>query len=305
MQKIISVAAMRKSDAAEIANGTDSKTLMYRAGKGIFESHSWHGSIDIVTGSGNNAGDGYVLALLLHDAGIPCRIVLCSEKFSADGMYYFQKCQEVGIPVSHEADFSKTDVLVDCLLGTGFQGTLRPSLAEVVAKINASPAFVISVDINSGMHGDTGNGTCVRSDLTISIGYLKFGHLVGMVNGTIQKLINCDIGIPCHETFLPFFTAEDIETPSLSGLFLKSSHDFRLVSHLPEIPEAHQLLLFHTDSFLLLKDTNDTCVIGTSVSIAKCTAILEQYATWSERIPALLQADTSASNRPIQFIEIQ
>ncbi len=305
MQKIISVAAMRSSDAAEIAKGTASKTLMYRAGKGIFERCSWHGNIDIVAGSGNNAGDGYVLALLLHEAAIPCRIILCSEKFSPDGMYYFQKCQEAGIPVSHETDFSKTDILVDCLLGTGFQGTLRPNLAEVVAKINDSPAFVISVDINSGMHGDTGDGICVCSDHTISIGYLKFGHFIGMANGSIQKITNCDIGIPCHETFLPFFTAEDIETPSLSGLFLDASQNFRLVSHLPEIPEAHTLLLFHTNDFLLLKDAYDTCVIGTSVSIEKCTAILEQYTTWSERIPKLLQADTSGTNRPIQFIKVQ
>ena len=74
MEKLISVAVMRTSDAAEIAGGTDSKTLMYRAGLGLLQSWDWHGKIDIVTGSGNNAGDGYVLALLLHQHGIPCRI---------------------------------------------------------------------------------------------------------------------------------------------------------------------------------------------------------------------------------------
>ena len=57
MEKLISVAVMRASDAAEIAGGTDSKTLMYRAGLGLFQSWDWHGKIDIVTGSGNNAGD--------------------------------------------------------------------------------------------------------------------------------------------------------------------------------------------------------------------------------------------------------
>ena len=73
MEKLISVAVMRASDAAEIAGGTDSKTLMYRAGLGLFQSWDWHGKIDIVTGSGNNAGDGYVLALLLRQHGIPCK----------------------------------------------------------------------------------------------------------------------------------------------------------------------------------------------------------------------------------------
>ena len=84
MEKLISVAVMRDSDAAEIAGGTDSKILMYRAGLGIFRSFDWHGRIDIVTGSGNNAGDGYVLALLLHRHGIPCRIVRTSGKCTAE-----------------------------------------------------------------------------------------------------------------------------------------------------------------------------------------------------------------------------
>lgn len=96
MEKLISVAVMRTSDAAEIAGGTDSKTLMYRAGLGLFQSWDWHGKIDIVTGSGNNAGDGYVLALLLHQHGIPCRIVRTSEKVSPDGGYFFAKCEEPG-----------------------------------------------------------------------------------------------------------------------------------------------------------------------------------------------------------------
>lgn len=210
MQKIISVAAMRSSDAAEIASGTDSKILMYRAGLGLFRSHDWHGSIDIVAGSGNNAGDGYVLALLLHDAGIPCRIILTSEKFSPDGAYYFEKCRSVDIPVTREIDFSHTDIIVDCLLGTGFQGELRPNLRQVVEQINAAHAFVISVDINSGMNGDTGEGFCVRSDLTVSIGMLKTGHLLGMARNAIQKLYNYDIGIPCIGAYVPLYAPNEI-----------------------------------------------------------------------------------------------
>ena len=149
MEKLISVAVMRASDAAEIAGGTDSKTLMYRAGLGLFQSWDWHGKIDIVTGSGNNAGDGYVLALLLRQHGIPCRIVRTSEKVSPDGGYFFAKCEERGIPVTDSVDFSHTDILVDCLLGTGFRGELRPSMRHIVEQINQSGAAVLSVDINS------------------------------------------------------------------------------------------------------------------------------------------------------------
>ena len=209
MEKLISVAVMRDSDAAEIAGGTDSKILMYRAGLGIFRSFDWHGKIDIVTGSGNNAGDGYVLALLLHWHGIPCRIVRISEKCSPDGSYFFTKCLERGIPVTAEVDFSGTDQIVDCLLGTGFRGELRPNLRQVVEQINQSAAAVLSVDINSGMNGDTGTGFCVQSDRTVSVGCLKYGHLLGMAQGKIRSLYNYDIGIPCKGSYLPLFTADD------------------------------------------------------------------------------------------------
>ena len=55
--------------------------------------------VAVVCGSGNNAGDGYVAASLLHAAGIDVTIVLLGEKFSEDGKYYFATCLEQGVPV--------------------------------------------------------------------------------------------------------------------------------------------------------------------------------------------------------------
>ena len=155
------------------------------------------------------AGEGFVLDLLLHRQGIPCGIVRTSGKCSPDGNYFFSKCQERGIPVTAEADFSGTDQIVDCLLGTGFRGELRPNLRQVVEQINQSAAAVLSVDINSGMNGDTGTGFCVQSDRTVSVGCLKYGHLLGMAQGKIRSLYNYDIGIPCKGSYLPLFTADD------------------------------------------------------------------------------------------------
>lgn len=214
MEKIISVSVMRSSDAAAIQNGTPSKLLMYRAGLGIFQCCRWNGHVTIVAGSGNNAGDGYVLALLLRKAGVPCTILLTSEKFSADGAYYFEKCLAQQIPVTKVVDFSSTDIIVDCLLGTGFQGKLRPPIQQLIEQINAASAKVISVDINSGMHGDTGEGFCVQSDITVSIGYLKLGLLLGFVRGNIKTLYNCDIEIPCKGPYLPI--SNEISANTLS-----------------------------------------------------------------------------------------
>ena len=82
MIKVLSVENMRKSDAYTIENYISSKELMYKAGVGVFKSVKWKGSVAVVCGSGNNAGDGYVIASLLHENNIPCTIFLIKEKFS-------------------------------------------------------------------------------------------------------------------------------------------------------------------------------------------------------------------------------
>lgn len=84
MQKVISVDTMRQSDAFTIKNYIESKELMYKAGNGVYHSYDWYGKVAIVCGSGNNAGDGYVLALLLKQSNIECRVFLLSSKFSAN-----------------------------------------------------------------------------------------------------------------------------------------------------------------------------------------------------------------------------
>ena len=65
MKELVSVNTMRESDKNTIETKTDSLTLMKRAGEAIFKSYDWHGKTAIVCGTGNNAGDGYVLASFL------------------------------------------------------------------------------------------------------------------------------------------------------------------------------------------------------------------------------------------------
>lgn len=203
MPRVVTCKVMRDSDAYTIANFTPSKELMFRAGKGIYEETSkllgWDSPVAIVSGSGNNAGDGYVVASLLHDAGIPCEIVLLSEKFSEDGKYYYDICKEKEIPTvvySEDFSFNKYSTILDCLLGTGFSGDVREPMAGVIRKINKSPAKVISADINSGLNGDTGEGALfVKSDLTVSIGDFKYGHFIGKASEAMKNKVNCDIGI--------------------------------------------------------------------------------------------------------------
>ena len=206
MISVLSVENMRRSDALTIAGGIPGRELMLRAGRGIFEAVRWRPPVAVVCGSGNNAGDGYVIAKLLHDAGTACDLILLSEKFSEDGAYYFSLCRNAGVPVKMWApglSLREYGTVADCLFGTGFHGAVQGAAKEAIEAVNASGAYVVSVDINSGLNGDSGLAeTCVRSDLTVSVGGFQPGHFLNMAKDVMREKINLDIGIkPADRTY--------------------------------------------------------------------------------------------------------
>ncbi len=203
---------MRASDRATIEGGTKSLDLMYRAALGVYDSVKWQESIAIFTGSGNNAGDGYALALILKEKGYFPELILCSDKFSNDGLYYFNLCKENNIPYLEFSRINKKyDIIVDCLLGTGFKGEPREDIAKVISYINGANSYVVSVDINSGLNGDTGLlSLAVRSDITVSIGYLKPGLFLNKAKDYIKELVNRDIGIKRVEEAYYLIEAKDL-----------------------------------------------------------------------------------------------
>ena len=218
MIRILSVENMRKSDAAAIAAGTPGRELMFRAGQAICKSVNWKPPAAILCGSGNNAGDGYVIAKLLHDEGLACDLILLSDKFSGDGVYYYNLCKEAGIPSlawDASVDLAKYGTIVDCIFGTGFHGEVRGPVREAIEAVNNSGACVIAVDINSGLNGDSGMAeTCIHSDLTVSVGGFQPGHFLNMAKDVMKAKINCDIGIePADRTY------SLIEASDLADLF--------------------------------------------------------------------------------------
>ena len=151
-----------------------------------------------MVGSGNNGGDGFALACILCRENIDCAVFTVSQRLSADSAYYAAKATDLGVPISPFVPgcLDGFDMVVDCLLGTGFQGALRENYRTAIEEINASDAQVISVDINSGMNGDTGEGELiVRSDLTITIGFVKNGLVTPNAGKYMKRLICADIGI--------------------------------------------------------------------------------------------------------------
>lgn len=208
MYPAVTNAAMRKADFACIAAGTPATELMRRAGEAIFHAYDFSaGHTAILCGSGNNGGDGYVLALLLYRAGYPCTIIPAEEKWSADGRFYYDQCLDAGIPVRFwdgKTALTGYDTLADCLFGTGFRGTLTPPYADMIRAANESGVPIVAVDIPSGLHGDsglaaadeTGSPLCIRAALTVSIGTHKVGQHLAMAKDVCGRVVNCDIGIP-------------------------------------------------------------------------------------------------------------
>ena len=201
MEEIISVEKMRLSDAYTIEHFVPSKELMYRAASGVYEAFKgWDKKkIAIIAGGGNNGGDGYALAGILKNKGIDSVIYKVSDKMSEDGKYYLEKAEKLGVRIDsfdENTDLNDYEVIVDCILGTGFVGEVRGKAKDAIEAINQSHSYVISVDINSGMNVDTGEASlAVKSDLTVSIGYYKKGLFTEASKKYIKEKTNVDIGI--------------------------------------------------------------------------------------------------------------
>ena len=214
MQDLLSVGEMRMSDAIAISSFVPGMELMRRAGEGIFRAADWKPPVSVVCGTGNNAGDGYVTAMMLQDAGIPCEILLQERKFTPDGKFWFGCCEARKIPVRmwEEAEtLTGAGTVVDCIFGTGFHGKAEGEAARMIRLINESGAYVVSADINSGLNGDSGMAEeAVRSDLTVCIGSWQPGHFLNMAGDLIGDKVCVDIGIPPKGRGMKLLEAGDV-----------------------------------------------------------------------------------------------
>jgi len=215
MIKVLSNELMRSSDKMTLSKISE-KDLMYKAGTAIFKAIKWEQNIAIVCGTGNNAGDGFVLALLLKEAKLCPVIFLIEERFSESGAYYFNLCKEKEIRVEkldENTSFSNYDMIVDAIFGTGFKGEVNKRVAAVIDLINKSNKYTVSVDINSGLNGNSGMGDAVvNSDITLSIGYYKSGHFLNMAKDVMKKKLNLDIGIELNGA--PYYLIESSDIKS-------------------------------------------------------------------------------------------
>ena len=191
MKKIVDINTMRTSDTKKIEE-VGSTNLMYEAGKKLYESYDYKGKVGIVCGSGNNAGDGYVLASFLPNA----TILRTTRKISDDALFFYEKLNNEVIFIDEKYDFKGYDILVDCIFGTGFNKEVDEPYKSIIENINKSKAFIISCDIPSGLNGNTGLAkVAIKANLTVSIGFLKYGLFLNDAKNYTGKIVNNNIGI--------------------------------------------------------------------------------------------------------------
>ena len=149
----------------------------------------------VFTGPGNNGGDGWVVAGSLAHSGVEVTVIEVGQAKSADAVAQREAAiQSVKVA---ESTGDHTPVIVDALLGTGFEGEPRGNIATAIRTINdlhARGACVAALDVPSGLDATTGqHSSCVIADLTLSFGGIKRGTL--LARDCCGEIVAIDIGL--------------------------------------------------------------------------------------------------------------
>ncbi|MBF0452166.1 MAG: NAD(P)H-hydrate dehydratase [Candidatus Magnetomorum sp.] len=216
-QYLVTASEMQHMDQQTIQSfGIPGIVLMENAGRSAVDfflthfSYVPHKRVGILCGSGNNGGDGFVMARYLISAGIHVIVYLCAakEKLAGDAKANFERLLLMDIPMIDIPDESALNnalhtmkginIWIDALLGTGLRSDVRGRYRTIIHWLNTSEYPVFAVDIPSGLHADTGQvcGICVHADATITFGHPKIGLVLPTGTVCCGSLAVADIGIP-------------------------------------------------------------------------------------------------------------
>lgn len=181
--------------------------LMQRAGQAAFDvlTATWPKarSMSIYTGKGNNAGDGFVLAKLLHEAGfmVSVRALVPLADLSDTAKTVAQSCADAGIPIlsnDQQAVDKDADILVDAILGTGYSGSELPNnFVAAITQLSDAKVPVLSLDVPTGVVADTGEvpQIAVKAAVTVSFLVRKRGLFTGDALNYVGNLVWHEIGV--------------------------------------------------------------------------------------------------------------
>ena len=182
----------------------------------------------IVCGRGNNGGDGLAAARQLHLAGQPVACIVAagsSSELSPDAALNFHAAEKVGVNLRLDSVpaylWDETELVVDCLLGTGAKGEMQGRVGEWARLINVAASrgvTVLAVDVPSGVDASSGSiaKDTVAADLTVTFHAAKSGLVCPPGSEAAGEVLVWDIGIPQAlepEPDLWVVTEEDVNIP--------------------------------------------------------------------------------------------
>ncbi|WP_125560771.1 NAD(P)H-hydrate dehydratase [Pseudoalteromonas rubra] len=191
-----------EAEAARLA-GTTLSALMQRAGAALFDyvsSLAPSGPILILTGKGNNGGDGYVLARLCHQAGMRAEVLALFDPQQLQGdayEAYRDYLSSGGVVLDSMQPDSAPGLIVDAVFGSGFRGQLPENVAAVFRRFAQSSAHRLAVDIPSGVNGSTSEVACDAfiADATMTFIALKQGLLSGSAKRHTGSVYLAPLGV--------------------------------------------------------------------------------------------------------------
>lgn len=215
--RLLSRDEIRQADAIAINDfGIPSIVLMENAGRelaleaGKMLEELAGNKVVIVCGGGNNGGDGFVAARHLHNMGYGVRIFITSgvEKLKGDALTNWQIVENIGLETQHISDdrrlnilkvvLMQSDLIIDCLFGTGLEDNVRGLALNLISIINESGRPVLACDIPSGLCADKGVplGIALKAEKTVTFGYGKIGLYIAQAPEYTGKVKVVDISLP-------------------------------------------------------------------------------------------------------------
>jgi hydroxyethylthiazole kinase-like uncharacterized protein yjeF len=213
LMKVIKAKEMAQLEKVAYSAGASDLAFMEAAGLGVaLETENYLKSyakdveqIILLCGKGNNAGDAYVAGSQLLQKGyrvtawhlfpVEQSTPLCQRQYER----FLSKGGHAKI-ISDKSDITipQKTLFLDGILGTGFQGKLDGLLADVIVLVNQSHLPILSIDIPSGLNGNTGQveTVAIKARKTIFLGLPKTGFFIGKGWNHIGKLVPVDFGLP-------------------------------------------------------------------------------------------------------------
>ena len=206
---VVSAREAAARDAATIAGGTPSRTLMARAGAAAAAEITTRipklleAGIAVLAGPGNNGGDAWVVARALAATGIAVRVLQVGEPKTPDAIA--ERALATGAVIAGPPECES--IIVDGLLGTGATGMPRGDIAAAIALVEAHRsrgATVVALDVPSGLDATSGAAEgAVHADLTLSFGTAKRGLLVARDHAGTIVVLDIGLAAPSPDERLP------------------------------------------------------------------------------------------------------